>query len=343
MSHTPIRVALLGAGNSGLHYHAIANIIPSADFKLTVVAVGSAASADVARAVLGPDIEVTVGWESAVAHSGVDLAVVALPHHLHEPASIAAMEQGLHVLVEKPMALTTRACDRMIAAAQRAGVVLEIFHQRRFEENTQLALDLVQSGKIGRVWRVEVARFHRGYARTSSKEAPHVGDRVLEWAHQKATGGGISYVVGPHPVDLLLALLDSPVTGVQSRVYRIEGEDVDAWIGLEVDVETGASGRVDVYRSALHSPPRFIVHGTAGTIVANDAQSLEVHRSAGGAEEFGRFALPGCLGGEVYSGLAAAIRGSGALTIGSDTGRSVVDVLDRALASAEQLRLATVR
>ena len=337
MSRRPIRVALLGAGNSGLHYHARANIIPSTDFELAVVAVGSEASATAIRGALGTGVEVTVGWESAIAHPDIDLAVVALPHHLHEPASIASAERGLHVLVDKPMALTTRACDRMIAAARRAEVILEVFHQRRFEEHAELALELVRSGRIGRVWRVEIARFHRGRARASTAERPHAGDQVLEWMHQRRTGGGISYVVGPHPVDLLLALLDSPVTDVRGRTYHVGAEDVDAWIGLEVDVDSGATGRVDVYRTALHTPPRFVIHGTDGTIIANDPQSLELHTGSQPSESFGTFAVPGCLGAEVYSGLAAAIRGTGPLAIGADAGRSVIDVLDRALTSARQL------
>ena len=165
-------------------------------------------------------------------------------------------------------------CDVLIAAAAESGVVLEVFQQRRWEADFQLLLRLVHAGRIGQVWRFEVARFHRGPYRSAGASGPHDGDVVVPWAHSSATGGGISFVVGPHPVDHLLTLMGRPER-VRGRVRVAPGEDVDEWIGIDTDF-AGATGTVDVWRSARDSPPRFVAHGSEGTIVARDGTSLEI-------------------------------------------------------------------
>jgi len=324
---TPIRTALLGAGNSGLWYHAVGNLLESPLYDLVAIASGSAASAAHAQAVTG--VESVVGWETLIERPDIDLVVVALPHHLHSPAAIAAARAGKHVLVDKPMAPTVAECDAMIAAAREASVHLEVFQQRRWEEDFQLLLRLVREGAIGDVWRLEVTRFHRGYYRHAAPDAPHTGPDVLKWAHEDASGGGIGFVVGPHPVDQALTVMGTPV-GVRGRVRHEPGEDVESWIGIELDFDGGATAAVNVFRAARATPPRFVAHGARGTIVAGDGRSLEVLKGDGSREFYDDLTPPTRLGGYVYDRLAAAIRDHGDLAVGAIAGRAVVDVIERA-------------
>lgn len=332
MSEPRIRVGLLGAGNSGFHYHARANLMGSAEFELTVVAVERRTSATRVAEALG--VDVVTDWRAVVADDEIDAVVVALPHHLHLPAALAAIEAGKHVLVDKPMALDTAECDTLIAAAERHGVLLEVFQQRRWEEDFQALLGLVADGRIGDVWRIEVARFHRGHYRVAGAERPHNGDDVLDWPLRLGAGGGISFLIAPHPVDHLLTLAARPVRDVRGRVHVRPGDEVEDWIGVDVDFDGGVTGHVSVWREALASPPRFVLHGTAGTLVATDATSIDVLTPGGGHERLTGFAPPTELGGEVYAGFADAIRGRGELRVGAAAGRAVVDVLDRARRTA---------
>ena len=80
----------------------------------------------------------------------VDAVYIALPNHLHALYSIRAARAGIHVLCEKPMAITERECSAMIRAAERAGVKLMVAYRLHFEESNMTAVKIVRSGKLGK-------------------------------------------------------------------------------------------------------------------------------------------------------------------------------------------------
>ena len=79
----------------------------------------------------------------------VDAVYIALPNHLHADYSIRAARAGIHVLCEKPMAVTEKECRAMIQAAERAGIKLMIAYRLHFEEANMTAVRIVRSGKLG--------------------------------------------------------------------------------------------------------------------------------------------------------------------------------------------------
>ena len=81
----------------------------------------------------------------------LDAVSITLPTYLHADFSIKALQAGLHVLCEKPMALNVQDCERMIAEAKRSGKVLQIGHCVRFWPEYAKAKEIVDSGKYGRV------------------------------------------------------------------------------------------------------------------------------------------------------------------------------------------------
>lgn len=82
-------------------------------------------------------------------HADVQMVVVCSPHPLHAEQAILAAEAGVHVLVEKPMAITVAECDQMIAAARRMGVKLGVISQRRLYPAVQRVRAAIDRGKIG--------------------------------------------------------------------------------------------------------------------------------------------------------------------------------------------------
>jgi predicted dehydrogenase len=84
-----------------------------------------------------------------LADPNIDLVDLCLPPHAHEAATIAALKAGKHVFVEKPMALTTAACDKMVAAAAKAKKLLFVGHVLPFLPEYTLALKAIRSGKYG--------------------------------------------------------------------------------------------------------------------------------------------------------------------------------------------------
>ena len=81
--------------------------------------------------------------------SQVDLAVVALPNHLHQPVACRLLEAGVHVLCVKPMVRNVDECWHMLSCADSGGAVLGVGHHRRFRSNFLQAEDLLTKGLIG--------------------------------------------------------------------------------------------------------------------------------------------------------------------------------------------------
>ena len=102
-----------------------------------------------------PAAQTFAAWEQALADPGVAAAAVAAPTAHHEPIALAAAKAGKHVFLEKPMALTTASCDAIAAAAESAGVRLQIGFMRRFDESHVRARELLDSGELGRVMLVK--------------------------------------------------------------------------------------------------------------------------------------------------------------------------------------------
>lgn len=138
--------AVLGLGRIGpMHARVVA---ASAGAELRAVADGD----EVKLGALLDDMPEVAGHgdhRDALARDDVDIAVICLPHWLHEDAALAAAEAGKHILIEKPLADSVAACDRIIAAAERKGVVLMPAHTQRYYPVVAKAKEVLDSGEVG--------------------------------------------------------------------------------------------------------------------------------------------------------------------------------------------------
>ncbi|MDG3007383.1 Gfo/Idh/MocA family protein [Paludisphaera mucosa] len=98
-------------------------------------------------------------FDAMLASGQVDAISITLPTFVHPDATVKALEAGVHVLCEKPMALDPAACDRMIAAAEASGKVLQIGHCIRFWPEYVVARDLIRSGEYGKPIAATFRRF----------------------------------------------------------------------------------------------------------------------------------------------------------------------------------------
>jgi len=97
-------------------------------------------------------VERTYGYdeyESQLKRGGIDAVYIALPNSMHRDYAVRAARCGVHVLCEKPMAVTESECDAMMRAAERNGVKLMIAYRLHFESANLQAIETVRSGKIG--------------------------------------------------------------------------------------------------------------------------------------------------------------------------------------------------
>jgi predicted dehydrogenase len=216
MSELPeIRVAIVGCGEiSRAHLNALG--------EANGVSVAGVYDRDAARAAARAQefgIERVYGaWQELLDDRGADVVAVLLPHDAHCQVSIEALEAGHHVVCEKPMATTMEECDRMLAAAQRAGKLLFPVHNRLYDLATEAVKEFIDGGAIGEVF----------LAQTIGLEPPRTVS-VRPWLGTKAGGGGVLLAQAIHPGYVLRWVLGdlAEVTGITSarKVVDMTAED----------------------------------------------------------------------------------------------------------------------
>ncbi len=180
-----------------------------------------------------------------------DAAVLALPHSLHAPISCDLLRAGVHVLVEKPMALTTEECDAMIDAAREGNATLAVGQLRRFFYSSQFVKRAVDSGMLGEI---ESFDMREG----SVYNWPMASD----FTFRADAGGGVLADQGAHSLDTLLWWLGD--------YAKLECFD-DAQGGVEADceihltLESGATGIVELSRTR-DLRGSVIIRGSLATI-----------------------------------------------------------------------------
>jgi predicted dehydrogenase len=191
-----VRVALIGSGWIQ-DFHARA-VLAHPGAELVVVANHREPSARALAERHGIP-EVTTDWRSLADRDDVDAAVVATPNALHAEQSIAFLDAGKHVLVEKPMALSVAECDAMIDAAARSGASLMVAHNWRFRDEVIAMRDRIASGALGEVVKT------RGYG-------VHANWGPEGWFVDPALAGGGALVdMGVHAIDTARFVLGDPV------------------------------------------------------------------------------------------------------------------------------------
>lgn len=124
----------------------------------------------------------------------VDAAIVAVPHKLHHTITIPLLQNGIHVLVEKPMALTFAECQEMIQVAKENNVCLEVGHFRRIQPVYQLAKKIITEEWLGKA------------KRFSAEEGVVFSSPVASASmfNKEQGGGGVLLDTGPHLLENLL-------------------------------------------------------------------------------------------------------------------------------------------
>jgi predicted dehydrogenase len=203
-----IRCAMLGAGlMARSHLEAIRALGNQAEW----VAVADV-NADARRA-SAEAFGIRQEYEDALQaarEADADAVVICIPNHLHAPVTLAALESGKHVLVEKPMALTLADAEAMVAAAERASRVLMCGLSLRFSSAIRQVKTLLDAGKIGTPRRIVHRRMSRGMGRDENT-----------WFGSQAASGGILPGIGSHSIDAILWWLDDEVARVAAEVRSL--------------------------------------------------------------------------------------------------------------------------
>ncbi len=265
-----------------------------------------------------------------------DAAIVALPHFLHADVSCDLLALGKDVLVEKPMAIFSEECQRMLDTAAAHGAKIAVGQMRRHCPAVSLARMLIQSGAAGEIQSVEVADgVVFGWPVKSD----------FQFRKDKA-GGGVLFDTGSHTLDMLISWFGLP----EASAYRddaLEG-------GVEADCEVvlkfpaGFEATVDLSRTR-NLPNRARIHGSACSLdVYFYENRLEIIRGGNGSRNAYPVDCNDALGGEsIWSYMflrqcddwVASLHGHHDPIAPGEDARRVVDVIQSAYGRREKLDL----
>jgi predicted dehydrogenase len=166
-----------------------------------------------------PRVPIYERFETFLAHPGLDVVTVCTPHGLHAPMTIAALNSGRHVLVEKPMALSVCSARAMITAAEANDRILMVVKQNRYNVPIEIAKKAIDDGHLGRLFMVKADvlwnRRQEYYSGSS-------------WRGRRRLEGGCLFTQASHFVDLLIWWCGDVIeakTLTTTANHRIEIED----------------------------------------------------------------------------------------------------------------------
>lgn len=267
MFTTPLNIAIVGPGRMGRIYARLVEDLTETRL-VAVCGRGEASTREVAEQYQVPGYPNTRHIDMLESHAEIDAVVVSASEWAHTEPVLASLAAGKHVLVEKPMAISPAHAQKMVQAAERAGVHLMVCHSLRFDPPFAAMRQAVAAGDIGEVLHV--------YARRNPPQ--EAAERVLGKF-------SLAYWLLPHDIDMMLWTVGHPITKVKAYA-RQGGTGRQDFI---IAVCTFASGAVGVLENSWSTPAhsgrpqyeQFSVRGSTGAAeVLGHENGLAIYQAA---------------------------------------------------------------
>ena len=276
----------------------------------------------------------------ALLASGVDAVTITTPPETRRELVLEALAAGVHVVADKPFAPSAEVGLELAAAAESAGVLLSVFHNRRWDADIRTLASVIDNGRLGELWRVH-SRFDLDDPDTL----------------EAGPGGGLLRDIGSHVVDQMIWLLGD-VRSVNAHLDWIDLPEgrTDASFLIDLEHTSGVRSTVESSKANHIEARELRAYGSEGSYRAlgTDVQAQAIfagRRPADDPEEWGyeepaRWGLLSTAAGEVsvpseqgryhdfYAAFAAAVRGEGRQPVPAYEGVRTLAVLDAARLSA---------
>jgi myo-inositol 2-dehydrogenase / D-chiro-inositol 1-dehydrogenase len=247
-------IGLVGAGRIA-RVHA-ANTVLSDALRLAAVMDVDDAAAQALAAETGSDVATSV--EELLTRADVNAVLIATPPDTHAELVVTAAHAGKHVFCEKPLAHNVADAKRAVDACERAGVVLQVGYNRRFDESFRTVRDTVHAGRIGQPWILRIS---------SRDPAPPPATYL-------PVSGGLFLDTTSHDLDLSRFVLGAEILEISARAMALadpnakELGDVDTSV-VTIVFSNGAIGAIDNCRTSAYGyDQRLEVHGSEGMVQA---------------------------------------------------------------------------
>ncbi|MBN1808391.1 MAG: Gfo/Idh/MocA family oxidoreductase [Planctomycetes bacterium] len=279
-----------------------------------------------------PGIKAYTSVARMLKKSGAELVAIITPHNTHARLALQCLNAGVSVVCEKPFAVTTAECDRMIAAAKRRRLLLSTYHNRHWDGCIMQAVKRIRGGAIGDIIRIEAHM--GGYGRPRDW-----------WRSSKKISGGILYDWGVHLLEYSLQLIDSEIVEVAG--YRHTGfwAPEVAWKKDTNEDEGFAVARfrngawLTLTITSIDSNPKkgqLEITGTKGTYIFSNKEYEIVTHGKDGAVNIEKGTNPQSEGWRFYQNVADSLVKGDRLVITPEWARRPIHILDLADQSARK-------
>ncbi|MCP4168613.1 MAG: Gfo/Idh/MocA family oxidoreductase [Chloroflexi bacterium] len=254
-TNLPIGIGIAGLGRSGWDIHAEA-LAGMADY-YSIVATCDPDETRQKEAEERFGCRVYGDFAHLIGDDAAELIVIATPSQYHCADSVAAMQAGKDVLIEKPMALSLAEADEMIAAARETGQIMTVNQNYRYAPDFIKIKEVIESGVLGRIIQI---RF-----------AVHSFSRRWDWQTLKEYGGGILNNRGAHVIDWALLLIDDPAPAVIAHMERTPLYAGDAESHAKVLLKPKKGPLIDIELTHANAFPQAacLVMGTQGSLISD--------------------------------------------------------------------------
>ncbi len=246
----PISTALLSYGMSGEIFHAPL-LEAHHGFTLAKVVQRNSTKAHARY----PHVKIVSNVDEVFLDKSVELVIVNTPNETHFSFASRALQAGKHVVVEKPFSVTTAEADELIAIAKKAGKILTVFQNRRWDGDFLTIRKVIQDKLVG-----GIAEFELHYDRYRNFIEANT------WKEESAPGTGILYNLGSHMLDQVLVLFGMPAEVDARMGIQRPGGKVDDYYDIRLQYNNFHAIVKSSY--LVREPgPRYILHGTAGSFI----------------------------------------------------------------------------
>ena len=345
MAGKKIRIGVAGLGRIGWAFHCPA-LAGSKDLELAAVQDPLADRRAEAQKTYG--CSGYAGFDEMLKSANLDAVTIAAPTHLHREMSLAAFAAGCDVMLEKPMAPTSRDAAAIVRGAQKAGRVLTVYQPRRAVAWFQQLKKILEAGTIG-----EVYHYKMGWYQFTVRN---------DWQALRKYGGGMLNNYGAHALDQLLQLVGYDIRRVwcSLRVVASLGDAEDV-VKVTLETPTGVVADLDINQSSTLKPYDLCVWGSRGSLTLSpDQESFTITSfsptAAGGRKLVEDLASVGRkypdgkipmkttvvkvnqkLGVDVYADFARAVRERSAPFVKPEEPLAVMRLIDRCRADARSI------
>lgn len=290
----------------------------------------------------------SLGWvttsslEALLDRPGVEAVLIATPTVFHFQQAMQALDAGKHVMVEKPMALNLPEATRMQELAKTKGLVLSVFHCRRWDLDYLTVREAIASGVFGNLINIESR-----LGQWASCVGPAAREYRPNWRNENAFGGGGLYDWGSHFLDQLWQLFypARPVEVFAQLRGNVWSHDCDDFARVLINFDNGSVGLCEINTTTTCPLPRWHIDGTKGSaespfsLVFNTREWAKLtYTSTEGQKRELPLAKPGLTESDIWNRFAKACEENSLPAVPVDSVLITMRLLDAARESSHQGR-----